>query len=74
MKIPKQIKELLKQRENYAMEYISCESNLNDWLDSKGIFDECTCGDHSCLFNTGVEVFSPGSAATTIEYLESLKD
>ena len=74
MKIPKQIKELLKQRENYAMKYISCESKLNDWLDSKGIFDECTCGDHSCLFNTGVEVFSPGSAATTIEYLESLKD
>lgn len=74
MKIPKQIKELLKQRENYAMKYISCESELNDWLDSKGIFNECTCGDHSCLFNTGVEVFTPGSATTTIEYLESLKD
>lgn len=74
MKIPKQIKELLKQRENHAMKYISCESELNDWLDSKGIFNECTCGDHSCLFNTGVEVFTPGSATTTIEYLESLKD
>ena len=56
------------------MKYISCESELNDWLDSKGIFNECTCGDHSCLFNTGVEVFTPGSATTTIEYLESLKD
>lgn len=74
MRIPKQIKELLKQREDYAMKYISCESELNDWLDSKGIFNECTCGDHSCLFNTGVEVFTPGSATTTIEYLESLKD
>ena len=56
------------------MEYLSCESKLNDWLDSKGIFNECICGDHSYLFNTGVEVFTPGSAATTIEYLESLKD
>ena len=73
MKIPKQIKELLKKREEYAMKYIACESKLNDWLDSKGIFNECTCGDRSCLFNTGVEVFSPGSAATTIKYLESLK-
>ncbi len=50
------------------------ELKLNDWLDSKGIFNECICGDHSCLFNTGVEVFTPGSATTTIEYLESLKD
>lgn len=25
-------------------------------------------------FNTGVEVFTPGSATATIEYLESLKD
>ena len=74
LKIPKQIKTLLKQRENYAMKYLSCESKLNDWLDSKGIFNECICGDHSCLFNTGVEVFTPGSAASTIEYLESLKD
>lgn len=74
MKIPKKIKTLLKKREDCAMKYIACESELNDWLDSKGIFNECTCGDHSCLFNTGVEVFSPGSAATTIEYLESLKD
>lgn len=74
MKVPKKIKELLKQREDYAMEYLSCESELNDWLESKGIFNECICGDHSCLFNTGVEVFTPGSATTTIEYLESLKD
>ena len=74
MKIPKQIKNLLKQRENYAMNYIVCESKLNDWLDSKGIFNECVCGEHSCLFNTGVEVFTPGSAAITIEYLESLKN
>ena len=74
MKIPKQIKTLLKRREIYAMEYLSCESKLNDWLDSKGIFNECICGDHSCLFNTGVEVFTPGSASITIEYLESLKD
>lgn len=74
MKIPKQIKTLLKKREDYAMKYLSCESKLNDWLDSKGKFNECTCGDHSCLFNTGVEVFNSGSAATTIEYLESLKD
>ncbi len=56
------------------MKYIACESELNDWLDSKGIFNECACGDHSCLFNTGTEVFTPGNAATTIEYLESLKD
>lgn len=74
MKIPKKIKTLLKKREDYAMKYIACESELNDWLDSKGIFNECTCGYHSFLFNTGVEVFSTGSAATTIEYLESLKD
>lgn len=74
MKIPKQIKNLLKQRENYATKYLACESKLNDWLDSKEIFNECVCGDRSCLFNTGVEVFTPGSAATTIEYLESLKD
>ena len=74
MKIAKKIKTLLKKRENYAMKYLSCESELNDWLDSKGIFIECICGDHSCLFNTGVEVFTPGSAATTIKYLESLKD
>lgn len=74
MKIPKQIKTLLKQRENYATKYIAYESKLNDWLYSKGMFYECTCGDHSCLFNTGVEVFNSGSAATTIEYLESLKD
>lgn len=74
MKIPKQIKTLIKQREDYAMKYIACESELNDWLDSKGIFNECACGDHSCLFNTGTEVFTPGNAATTIEYLESLKD
>lgn len=74
MKIPKQIKTLLKKREDYAMKYLSCESELNDWLDSKGIFNKCICGDHSCLFNTGVEVFTPGSATTTIEYLESLKD
>lgn len=74
MKIPKQIKTLLKKRENYAMEYLLCESKLNDWLDSKEIFNECISGDHSCLFNTGVEVFTPGSATTTIEYLESLKD
>ena len=74
MKIPKQIKTLLKKREDYAMEYLSCESKLNDWLDSKGIFNECICGDHSYLFNTGVEVFTPGSATSTIEYLESLKD
>lgn len=74
MKIAKQIKNLLEQREDYAMKYLSCESKLNDWLESKGIFNECTCGDHSCLFNTGVDVFTPGSAATTIEYLESLKD
>ena len=74
MKIAKKIKTLLKKRENYAMKYLSCESELNDWLDSKGIFNECICGDHSCLFNTGVEVFTPGSAATTIKYLESLKD
>ena len=74
MKIPKQIKKLLKKREDYAMKYLSCVSNLNEWLDSKGIFNECICGDHSCLFNTGVEVFTPGSATSTIEYLESLKD
>ena len=74
MKVPKKIKTLLKQREDYAMKYIACESELNDWLDSKGIFNECTCEDRSCLFNTGVEVFTPGSASTTIEYLESLKD
>ena len=74
MKIPKQIKTLLKQREDYALKYLACESKLNDWLDSKGIFNECTCGDFSYLFNTGVEVFLPGSAARTIEYLESLKD
>ena len=74
MKIPEKIKTLLKQRENYAIEYLSCESKLNDWLDSKGIFNKCICGDHSCLFNTGVEVFTPGSATATIEYLESLKD
>lgn len=36
--IPKKIKELLKQRENYAMKYLLCESKLNDWLESKGIF------------------------------------
>lgn len=74
MKIPEQIKTLLKQREDYAMKYIAYESELNDWLDSKGIFNECISGDSSCLFNMGVEVFSPGSAASTIEYLESLKD
>ncbi|MBR1639545.1 MAG: hypothetical protein IJ688_09180 [Treponema sp.] len=74
MKIPKQIKTLLKKREDYAMKYLSCESELNDWLDRKGIFNECTCGDRSSLFNTGVDVFTLGSAATTIEYLESLKD
>lgn len=74
MKIPKKIKTLLKRRENYAMKYIECESELNDWLDSKGIFNKCACGERSCLFNTGVEVFTPGSATTTIEYLESLKD
>ena len=74
MKIPKQIKKLLEQREYYAMKYLSYESELNDWLDSRGIFNECTCGDRSSLFNTGVDVFTPGSAATTIEYLESLKD
>ncbi|MCQ2088171.1 MAG: hypothetical protein MJZ37_08950 [Bacilli bacterium] len=74
MKIPVQIKKLIKQREVYAMNYIACESKLNDWLDSKGIFNECVCGDCSCLFNTGVEVFTPGSAAITIEYLERLKD
>ena len=56
------------------MQYLACESKLNDWLDSKGIFNECICRDHSCLFNTGVEVFTPGSATSTIEYLESLKD
>ena len=28
----------------------------------------------AALFNTGVEVFSSGSATATIEYLESLKD
>lgn len=74
MEVPKKIKTLLKQREDYATKYIVCESKLNDWLESKGIFNECVCGDRSCLFNTGVEVFTPGSAATTIEYLESLKD
>lgn len=74
MKIPEQIKTLIKQREDYAINYITCESKLNDWLDSKGIFNECTCGDYSYLFNTGVEVFTLGSAAKTIEYLESLKD
>ena len=74
MKIPKQIETLLKERENYAMKYIACESELNDWLESKGIFNECTCGDHLCLFNTGVEVFNMGSATITIKYLESLKD
>ena len=74
MKIPKKIKTLLKKREDYAMKWLSCESKLNDWLDSKGIFNKCISGDHSCLFNTGVEVFTPGSATTTIEYLESLKD
>lgn len=74
MQIPEQIKTLLKKREDYAMKYIACESELNDWLDSKGIFNECTCGDCSCLFNTGVEVFNTGSATRTIKYLESLKD
>lgn len=70
MEVPKKIKTLLKQREDYATKYIACESKLNDWLDSKGIFNKCVCGKRSCLFNTGVEVFSPGSAATTIEYLD----
>ena len=73
MKIPEYIKKLLKKREDYAMKYLSCETNLNDWLDKKGIFDECACGEYSCLFNTGVEVFTPGSASSTIEYLENLK-
>lgn len=46
------------------------ESELNDWLDNKGIFNKCTCGHHSFLFNTGVEVFNPGSAAQQLSILK----
>lgn len=73
MKVPKYIKELIKEREKYAMGYISCESKLNDWLDKKGIFEKVTCGEHGYLFNSGaVAICESGTTEITIKYLESL--
>ena len=45
---------------------------LNYWLEKKGIFEKCACGEHDCLFNTGVEAMSPGSAGMTIQVLEEM--
>ena len=73
MKVPKYIKQLIRDRENYATSYMFCESKLNDWLEKKGIFEKVTCGERSDLFNTGaVTMCESGIAQLTIEYLESL--
>ena len=73
MKVPKHIKQLIRDREKYAMGYMYCESKLNDWLEKKGIFEKVTCGEHGDLFNTGaVAMCESGVAQLTIEYLESL--
>lgn len=73
MKVPKYIKQLLRDREHYALSYLSCESELNDWLDKKGIFEKVTCGECGDLFNTGaVAACESGTAEITIAYLETL--
>jgi len=73
MKVPKYIKELLKKRENVATELVCYDAQLNDWLDKKGVINECVCGEQSGLFNTGCIELESGSALATIEYLESLR-
>lgn len=72
MKVPNHIKNLLKHREYLATSFVSVDSELNDWLDKKGIFEKCVCGEHSGLFNGGCIELESGSAQITIEYLESL--
>ena len=72
MKVPKYIQKLIKKRENVATEFVCLDSKLNDWLEKKGIFNECMCGENSGLFNGGCIELESGSAMTTIKYLESL--
>lgn len=72
MKVPKYIIELIKQREKVATELVSLDSKLNDWLDDKGVFDKCICGDHSGLFNSGCIELESGSGQITIDYLKKL--
>ncbi len=42
MKIPKYIKNLIKQRERVAITLLALDSKLNTWLDKKGIFEKIT--------------------------------
>lgn len=72
MKVPKYIQKLIKKREAVATNFVSLDSKLNDWLEKKGIFNECACGENGGLFNGGCVELESGSAKTTIEYLESL--
>ena len=74
MTVPKYIQKLIKKREFVATELVSLDSKLNDWLDKKGIFNECTCGEYSGLFNGGCIELETGSAMATIKYLESIKE
>ena len=74
MIVPKYIQKLIKERENIATKFVSLDSELNDWLDKKGIFNKCICGEYSGLFNGGCIELESGSAESTIQYLESIKE
>ena len=74
MKVPNNIKKLLKEREDVATQLVALDSELNDWLCKKHIFNEICCGDHYSLFNTGSQELESGSAESTIKYLESIEE